>query len=138
MEAPWAFFSGLALIVAGVGLLKPNISTMVGGLYAQEDIRRDKGFTIFYIGINIGAALAALIVGYVGESHGWHYGFGLAGIGMLLGQIVYMIGQKHLAHVGNALVKLDTGQKRINEPLTKIEKDRVKVLFLSFYFVSEI
>ena len=85
VEAPWAFFSGLALIVAGVGLLKPNISTMVGGLYEQKDLRRDKGFTIFYIGINIGAALAALIVGYVGEAHGWHYGFGLAGIGMLLG-----------------------------------------------------
>ena len=135
VEAPWAFFSGLALIVAGVGLLKPNISTMVGGLYEQKDLRRDKGFTIFYIGINIGAALAALIVGYVGEAHGWHYGFGLAGIGMLLGQVVYMMGQKHLTHVGNALASKSQGQNKIDVPLTKVEKDRVKVLFLSFSIV---
>ena len=99
VEQMWAFYSGLGLIIAGVGLLKPNISTMVGGLYEQGDIRRDKGFTIFYIGINIGAFLSSLIVGYVGEVHGWHYGFGLAGIGMLLGQLVYMTGQKHLIHV---------------------------------------
>ena len=103
VEQMWAFYSGLGLIIAGVGLLKPNISTMVGGLYEQGDIRRDKGFTIFYIGINIGAFLSSLIVGYVGEVHGWHYGFGLAGIGMLLGQLVYMAGQKHLIHVGNLL-----------------------------------
>ena len=80
IQAEWAFFTGLGLIVLGVGCLKPNISTMVGGLYAKGDDRRDKGFTIFYIGINIGAFLSALIVGYVGENIGWHYGFGLAGI----------------------------------------------------------
>ena len=85
IEQYWAFYTGLGLIVAGVGMLKPNISTMVGGLYKQGDIRRDKGFTIFYIGINVGAFLSSLIVGYVGEVHGWHYGFGLAGIGMALG-----------------------------------------------------
>ncbi len=98
----WAFFLGLSLIVLGVGCLKPNISTMVGGLYPQGDERRDGGFTIFYIGINIGAFLAAIIVGTVGETIGWHYGFGLAGIGMLLGQLVYMSGQKYLVHVGNS------------------------------------
>jgi POT family proton-dependent oligopeptide transporter len=107
VEEMWAFYSGLGLIIAGVGLLKPNISTMVGGLYDQGDSRRDKGFTIFYIGINIGAFLSSLIVGYVGEVHGWHYGFGLAGIGMLLGQFVYMAGQKHLTHVGNLLAKTE-------------------------------
>lgn len=101
IEQMWAFYTGLLLIILGVGMLKPNISTMVGGLYRQGDIRRDKGFTIFYIGINIGAFLSSLIVGYVGEVHGWHYGFGLAGIGMVLGQIIYMMGQKHLVHVGN-------------------------------------
>ncbi len=67
VEQDWAFYTGLILIVLGVGMLKPNISTMVGGLYKQGDIRRDKGFTIFYIGINIGAFIAALVVGYVGE-----------------------------------------------------------------------
>ncbi len=102
VEEMWAFYAGLLLIVLGVGGLKPNISTMVGGLYRQGDIRRDKGFTIFYIGINIGAAAASLAVGYVGEEIGWHYGFGMAGIGMLLGQLVYMLGQKHLKGVGDA------------------------------------
>lgn len=101
-EAIWAFYLGLLLIVLGVGGLKPNISTMVGGLYPPGDERRDKGFTIFYIGINIGALLAALIVGAVGETVGWHYGFGLAGIGMLLGQVVFMLGQKYLVGVGEA------------------------------------
>ncbi|MDX1685486.1 MAG: peptide MFS transporter [Saprospiraceae bacterium] len=104
VEALWAFYTGLALIISGVGMLKPNISTMVGGLYAPGDERRDKGFTIFYIGINIGAFLSALVVGYVGETIGWHYGFGLAGIGMLIGQIVYMWGQKYLKEVGNLFV----------------------------------
>ncbi len=103
IEQMWAFYSGLLLIILGVGLLKPNISTMVGGLYKKGDIRRDKGFTIFYIGINIGAFLSSLIVGYVGETIGWHYGFGLAGIGMLLGQVFYMAGQKHLVGVGDLL-----------------------------------
>ena len=137
IEQMWAFYSGLGLIIAGVGLLKPNISTMVGGLYKQGDIRRDKGFTIFYIGINIGAFLSSLIVGYVGEVHGWHYGFGLAGIGMLLGQIVYMAGQKHLTHVGNLLTKTEDPEEKekYNQPLTKIEIDRVKVLLLSFLIV---
>jgi POT family proton-dependent oligopeptide transporter len=108
ITAMWAFYLGLILIVLGVGCLKPNISTMVGGLYAKGDDRRDIGFYIFYMGINLGAASAALIVGYVGENIGWHYGFGLAGIGMFLGQLVYMWGQPYLAHVGD-LVKKDDG-----------------------------
>ncbi len=100
VESVWAFYTGLALIVLGVGGLKPNISTMVGGLYPPGDERRDSGFIIFYIGINVGAFLSALIVGYIGETIGWHYGFGLAGIGMLLGQITFMAGQKYLKGVG--------------------------------------
>ncbi len=113
IEAMWAFYAGLGLIIAGVGMLKPNISTMVGGLYAKGDERRDKGFTIFYIGINIGAFLSALVVGYVGENIGWHYGFGLAGIGMLLGQLVYMWGQKHLEGVGE-VIEVEDGEQRPN------------------------
>lgn len=96
-----AFFAGLVFIVLGVGGLKPNISTMVGGLYRQGDIRRDTGFTIFYIGINVGAFTASLIVSYVGEVYGWHYGFSLAGLGMLFGQLVYIMGQKYLHGVGD-------------------------------------
>ncbi|MCF8273590.1 MAG: peptide MFS transporter [Flavobacteriaceae bacterium] len=137
VEQMWAFYSGLGLIIAGVGLLKPNISTMVGGLYKQGDIRRDKGFTIFYIGINVGAFLSSLIVGYVGEVHGWHYGFGLAGIGMALGLIQYLVGQKYLQHVGNFLGTSDNilDREALKKPLTKIEKDRVIVLILSFLMV---
>ena len=101
IDALWAFYTGLAFIVLGVGCLKPNISTMVGGLYAKGDRRRDMGFYIFYMGINLGAAVAALLVGYVGENIGWHYGFGLAGIGMAIGQVTYLFGQKYLKNVGN-------------------------------------
>ena len=137
IEQSWAFYTGLGLIIAGVGMLKPNISTMVGGLYQQGDIRRDKGFTIFYIGINVGAFLASIIVGYVGEVHGWHYGFGLAGIGMALGLLQYIMGQKHLTNVGN-FIGASTNKNDIaakNRPLTKIEKDRVIVLIISFLLV---
>ena len=105
IEMMWAFYMGLLLIVLGVGMLKPNISTMVGGLYSKsEQDKRDMGFYIFYIGINLGAFLASIIVGYVGEFIGWHYGFGLAGIGMALGQLTYWYGQPYLAHVGNLVV----------------------------------
>ena len=137
IEEMWAFYSGLGLIIAGVGMLKPNISTMVGGLYEQGDIRRDKGFTIFYIGINIGAFLSSLIVGYVGEVHGWHYGFGLAGIGMALGLLQYVVGQKHLKYVGNFLGTSENEEEKaaMKKPLTKIEKDRIVVLFISFMLV---
>ena len=137
IEEMWAFYSGLGLIIAGVGMLKPNISTMVGGLYKQGDIRRDKGFTIFYIGINVGAFLSSLIVGYVGEVYGWHYGFGLAGIGMAAGLIQYVVGQKHLKHVGNFLGASENQAEKeaMNKPLTKIEKDRIVVLFISFLLV---
>jgi POT family proton-dependent oligopeptide transporter len=137
VEQMWAFYTGLGLIIAGVGMLKPNISTMVGGLYKPGDIRRDKGFTIFYIGINVGAFLSSLIVGYVGEVYGWHYGFGLAAIGMLLGLIQYIVGQKHLKYVGNNTNKsIDPEeQAAMKRPLSKIEKDRMIVLFISFILV---
>lgn len=101
IEEMWAFYTGLILIICGVGMLKPNISTLVGGLYKQGDERRDKGFSIFYIGINTGAALAALTVAVVADIYGWHAGFGLAAIGMVIGQIVYLSGQKYLVMVGN-------------------------------------
>jgi len=137
IEQMWAFYSGLGFIIAGVGMLKPNISTMVGGLYKQGDIRRDKGFTIFYIGINVGAFLSSLIVGTVGEVYGWHYGFGLAGIGMALGLIQYLVGQKYLKRVGNFLGTSEVASEKeaLDKPLTKIEKDRIVVLFISFMLV---
>ncbi|WP_103864022.1 peptide MFS transporter [Aquimarina sp. I32.4] len=131
-----AFFGGLALVILGVGCLKPNISTMVGGLYKEGDIRRDKGFTLFYIGINLGAFLAGIIVGIVAAKYGWHLGFGLAGIGMVLGQIVYMWGQKYLVGVGDFIgAKESVNKEAAKKPLTKIEKDRVIVLLISFLIV---
>ena len=137
VEEMWAFYTGLGLIIAGVGMLKPNISSMVGGLYAQGDVRRDKGFIIFYIGINVGAFLSSLIVGYVGETYGWHYGFGLAGIGMALGLAQYLYGQKYLRQVGDFIGdnKSEEGKDVLKKPLTSIEKDRLVVLFLSFILV---
>ena len=90
------FYFALALIVMGVGYLKPNISTIVGKLYSQEDPRRDSGFTIFYMGINIGSFAATLICGWLGETYGWGYGFGAAGIGMIIGLFTFLYGQKYL------------------------------------------
>ena len=130
-----AFYAGLVFIVLGVGMLKPNISTMVGGLYKQGDVRRDKGFTIFYIGINVGAFLSSLIVGYVGETYGWHYGFGLAGIGMALGVTQYLLGQKYLSQVGNFVGDSSETSQVMDAPLTKVEKDRIVVLLISFLLV---
>ncbi|MEL7492085.1 MAG: peptide MFS transporter [Pseudomonadota bacterium] len=89
-------YLSLALIIAGVGYLKANISTIVGALYNLEDPRRDSGFTLFYMGINLGSFLSSIFCGYLGIVYGWKYGFGLAGIGMLLGLLVFIWGQKHL------------------------------------------
>ena len=90
------FYLSLALIISGVGFLKPNISTLVGALYEEGDPRRDSGFTIFYMGINIGAFSATLLCGYLGETYGWAYGFGAAGIGMLFGLVIFLFGQPYL------------------------------------------
>ena len=95
-DALQVFYFSLALIVMGVGFLKPNISTIVGQLYARDDPRRDSGFTIFYMGINLGSFTATLLCGYLGETYGWAYGFGAAGIGMLVGLVTFLRGQKHL------------------------------------------
>jgi POT family proton-dependent oligopeptide transporter len=90
------FYFSLSLIIMGVGFLKPNISTIVGRLYAEKDPRRDSGFTIFYMGINIGSFFATILCGWLGERYGWRYGFGAAGIGMVLGLITFTWGQKFL------------------------------------------
>jgi len=104
LPATATFFLGLALIVTGTGLLKPNISTMVGQLYETNDSRRDAAFSIFYMGINLGAFIAPLACSYLGERVNWHYGFGLAGIGMAAGVIQFAFGQKNLGSAGLAPV----------------------------------
>lgn len=90
------FYLAISLIVMGVGFLKPNISTIVGKLYEKNDPRRDSGFTIFYMGINTGSFIATLVVTFLGETYGWKYGFGAAGIGMIFGLITFLWGQKFL------------------------------------------
>ena len=94
------FFLGLTLVVLGTGLLKGNISTIVGKLYADDDPRRDSGFTIFYMSINIGSTIGYGICGYLGEKVGWHWGFGAAGIGMLFGVYQYIRYQGLLGDAG--------------------------------------
>ncbi len=94
------FFLGLILIVIGTGFLKPNVSTIVGELYPEGGARRDAGFSIFYMGINIGAFLGPLVCGLAGENYNWHLGFSLAGIGMVLGLIQYKRGEKYLGQAG--------------------------------------
>jgi proton-dependent oligopeptide transporter, POT family len=95
-DALLAFYFSLSLIIMGVGFLKPNISTIVGKLYAADDPRRDSGFALFYAGINLGSLLASIVCGYLGQTLGWAYGFGVAGVGMLLGLLQFLWGQKYL------------------------------------------
>jgi len=96
----WSFFYGMAFIICGNGFFKPNISSLVGTLYSDNDPRKDSAFSIFYMGINVGAALGGLLCGYVGQRINWHYGFGLAGIFMIAGLIVFYTGRKSLRHRG--------------------------------------
>ncbi|MDX2209626.1 MAG: peptide MFS transporter [Sphingopyxis sp.] len=96
------FWLALAFIIVGSGFLKANISVMVGQLYPRTDVRRDGAYTIFYMGINLGAFLGSLLCGYIGETYGWSYGFGLAGVGMLLGLIVFIWGKPLLLGRGEA------------------------------------
>jgi POT family proton-dependent oligopeptide transporter len=94
------FYLGLLLIIIGTGLLKPNVSTMVGELYPEGGARRDAGFSVFYMGINAGALLGTTLCGVIGEGHNFHWGFSLAGIGMVLGLVQYRFGRAYLGGVG--------------------------------------
>ena len=96
INGEWTVLLAMALIVVGVGFLKANISNVVGALYEKDDPRRDAGFTWFYVGINLGSVLAKALCGWIGFTYGWAYGFGLAGFGMLLGLIVFQVGQPWL------------------------------------------
>lgn len=100
VPADWSFFYGMAFIICGNGFFKPNISSLVGTLYGENDPRRDSGFSIFYMGINIGAALGGFLCAYVAKEFNWHYGFGLAGIFMAIGFIVFVYGKKMLGEKG--------------------------------------
>ena len=125
IQSQFFFYSGLTFIVLGVGLLKPSISSLVGSLYKTNDIKRDQGFTIFYIGINVGAFFASIMVGYVGEVYGWHYGFSLAGIGMVIGQIFFFRGKN------NFIEHKKSKQITLKRKLEKFELDRITLILIA-------
>src|SRR3984957_1133011 len=95
-----AFYAGLGLLMLGTGMLKPNVSAIVGQLYAPGDKRRDSGFSIYYMGINLGALISPIICGWVGEKVSWRLGFAISGVGMVAGVIQYWLGSKHLGEAG--------------------------------------
>ncbi|MBQ4493442.1 MAG: peptide MFS transporter [Elusimicrobiaceae bacterium] len=134
-----AVFVAMGLIVAGNGFFKPNISSIVGDLYEKNDPRRDSGFTIFYMGINLGSFLAGLIAGTLAAKYGWAYGFGSAAVGMLFGLVLFVWGKdKYLQGKGKApkyyVKTTKTKQEVSNAPLTKEEKQRIAVIFIMAFF----
>lgn len=131
------FYTALGFIVVGVGFLKPNVSTQVGNLYEPGDPRRDGGFTVFYMGINLGALIGPLLCDWLRVNYGWHYGFGAAGVGMIFGLIVYVIGQRYLVEFkqDSGGSKLDKDTKRVEEHPPHVVRDRVIVLLIVFAFV---
>jgi POT family proton-dependent oligopeptide transporter len=129
------FYGGMALIAAGTGMLKPNITTMVGGLYSEDDPRRDGGFSLFYMGINLGAMLAPLVCSYLGQRIDWHLGFAAAGVGMVLGLIQYLAHRGRLATVGARPRSRKVENVRApREPLTGKEVKRLFVIGILFFF----
>ncbi|MBE0378253.1 peptide MFS transporter [Pseudoalteromonas prydzensis] len=132
------FYIGLALLCMGNGLFKPNISTMVGDLYKEGDQRRDGAFTIFYMGINLGGALGPLVAGFAAASMGWQYGFIVAGIGMLISVAMQVIlSNKYLGDIGvvpSAKLAQSQANSDVKVPLTKVETDRIKVIFTMSVF----
>ncbi len=129
------FYVGLLLIVLGTGLLKPNVSSLVGTLYEANDARRDAGFSIFYMGINLGAFIAPLICGYLGQNINWHLGFGAAGVGMVFGVIQFVYGKKYFNHVMQPAQKTDQNQTMKLEFNAK-EKKQIVAVLVFFVFSS--
>jgi proton-dependent oligopeptide transporter, POT family len=133
------FYAGLVLIVIGTGLLKPNVSTIVGSLYDEKDARRDAGFSVFYMGINLGAFIGPLIAGALAQKVNWHLGFAVAGIGMVLGLIQYVIGRPHIEP---GLARLAARPKRVTAAadagggLSAEEWKRIVAIFVLFVFAS--
>ena len=137
------FVTGLVLIIIGTGFFKPCVSVMVGQLYGKDDGRRDSGFTIFYMGINLGAFLSPLVAGTLGQKVGWHWGFGSAAVGMILGLICYQfLRPKYLAGVGlspkdianeranggAAVSKVDEAE--LQRPLNPVDVQRILVILI--------
>ena len=134
-----AFYAGLVLIVIGTGLLKPNVSTIVGSLYEAGDARRDAGFSIFYMGINLGAFIGPLIAGGLAQKVDWHLGFAIAGIGMVLGLVQYVVGKRHIETGLERLASRPTPAAAVvgmGGGFTSEEWKRIAVIFVLFVFAS--
>ncbi len=129
-------YPALITIALGIGFLKPNVSSVVGDLYTKNDARRDGGFTIFYMGINLGAFLCNLIAGTLGEKVGWRYGFWTAALAMFIGLIIFLaLQKKYIAAIGNAPKKIKKdGQEEQKAPLTKAEIRKIAVIFILAFF----
>jgi len=139
-ETPLLFYIGLCLIVIGTGFFKANVSTLVGQLYGENDPRRDAGFTIFYMGINVGGFLGPLVCGWLAADprFGWSYGFAAAGVGMVLGLITFtLLKTKYLGDVGGAPTAASRASAALaREPLTREEKDRIMAICIVSFFVT--
>jgi proton-dependent oligopeptide transporter, POT family len=138
-EALPFFYTGLGLIVLGTGLLKPNVSTLVGSLYEPGDTRRDAGFSIFYMGINLGAFIGPLIAGYLAQEVNWHVGFACAGVGMLAGLVQYVLGKKRLQPALDRLAaqpKVAAASGGAGVSFTAVEWKRMGAVVILFLFAA--
>ena len=129
-----AFYTALACLIVGNGLFKPNISTMVGRLYPAGSPRRDAAFNIFYMGINLGAAVAALTAGYLAHNYGWHVGFGAAAVGMFISVIVFALTSKHVAHADQPSAEAMKNEPEEDVP-PDVQRRRVYALFVIYGIV---
>ncbi|MBD0832497.1 peptide MFS transporter [Aestuariibaculum sediminum] len=146
LDTPWSLYLGIGLLVAGNGLFKPNITSIINGVYKNAQDKKDGAFTIFYMGVNAGAFLGILLCGYIGESIGWHYGFGLAGIFMFLGMVQFWLAQGIFGRIGlspKATIDFDKDIENIGETETteeevvvpaQVQRDRYIVVGILAFF----
>jgi len=142
LDTPWGLYLGIGFLVAGNGLFKPNITSIINGVYINAQEKKDGAFTIFYMGVNAGAFLGIMLCGYIGETVGWHYGFGLAGIFMFLGMLQFWFAQKIFGKVGLAPSKnvdlsdaIENSDEVIeNKTSGKVQRDRYIVVGILAFF----
>ncbi|WP_452225112.1 peptide MFS transporter [Lacinutrix chionoecetis] len=144
LDTPWSLYLGIGLLVAGNGLFKPNITSIINGVYVNAQDKKDGAFTIFYMGVNAGAFLGILLCGYIGETVGWHYGFGLAGIFMFLGMIQFWLAQKIFGKIGlspsetvdyvDAIPNGDEEEIKAEVVPAKVQRDRYIVVGILAFF----
>ncbi len=143
MDTPWGLYTGIGLLVAGNGLFKPNITSIINGVYINAQEKKDGAFTIFYMGVNAGAFLGIMLCGYIGETKGWQWGFGLAGIFMFLGMLQFWFAQKIFGNVGLPPNKQIEASKSVTETTTvkektpaNVQRDRyIVVAILAFFTI---